>query len=53
LKHGSQLGWLIDPEERIGLEFHPAQLPTEFSAAEVLPVLPGLELTLTVADVFG
>lgn len=53
LKHGSQLGWLIDPEERIVLVFHPTQLPTEFSATEVLPVLPGLELTLTVADVFG
>jgi Uma2 family endonuclease len=39
LKHGSQLGWLIDPEERVILVFRPEQLPTE--------------LALTVNDVFA
>lgn len=53
LKYGSQLGWLIDPEERVILVFLPTQNPTEFVEDEVLPVLPGLELTLTVNDVFG
>ena len=53
LKYGSQLGWLIDLEDRVILVFRPTQLPTEFTENDVLPVLPGLELTLTVNDVFG
>jgi len=53
LKYGSQLGWLIDPDERIILVFRPNQLPTELIEHDVLPVLPSLELTLTVNDVFG
>jgi Uma2 family endonuclease len=53
LKHGSQLGWLIDPEERVILVFRPAQLPSELMEDDILPVLPGLELNLTVNDVFG
>jgi Uma2 family endonuclease len=53
LKHGSQLGWLIDPEERVILAFRPNQLPTELVEVDVLPVLTGMKLTLTVNDVFG
>ncbi len=53
LKYGSQLGWLIDPDERIILVFRPNQLPTELMENDILPVLPNLELTLTVNDVFG
>lgn len=53
LKHGSQLGWLIDPEERVILVFRPEQLPTELVGDEVLPVLPDLALALTVNDVFA
>jgi len=52
LKHGCQLGWLIDPEERVILVFRPAQLPTELTEDDVLPVLPKLALPLTVNDVF-
>ena len=53
LKHGSHLGWLVDPEERVILVFRPEQLPTELMGNDVLPVLPNLELTLTVDDVFA
>ncbi len=53
LKQGSQLGWLVDPEERVILVFHPEPLPTEFVGDEVLPVLPGLALALTVNDMFA
>lgn len=53
LKHGSLLGWLIDPEERVILVFRPEQAPTELVGDEVLPVLPGLALVLTVNDVFA
>ena len=53
LKQGSQLGWLVDPEERVILVFRPDQLPIEFVDDQVLPVLPDLALALTVNDVFG
>lgn len=53
LKHGSQLGWLVDPEERVILVFRPEQFPIELAGNEVLPVLPNFELTLTVDDVFA
>lgn len=53
LKHGSQLGWLIDPEERVILVFRPEQLPTELVGDDVLPVLATLTLALTVNDVFA
>lgn len=53
LKHGSQLGWLIDPEDRIILVFQPEKLPLELSGNDSLPVLSSLKLTLTVAQVFA
>lgn len=53
LKHGSQLGWLVDPEERVILVFRPEQVPIELVGDNVLPVLPSLALTLTVNDVFA
>ncbi|MFE1747254.1 Uma2 family endonuclease [Coleofasciculus sp. H7-2] len=55
LKHGSKLGWLLDPEERSVLVYPPGQQPELLQeAADVLPV-PDLltELRLTVGDVFG
>lgn len=53
LRYGSELGWLIDPEERIILVFQPDKLPLELSGSEVLPVLSGIDLRLTVNDVFA
>lgn len=53
LKYGSGLGWLIDPEERVILVFRPEQLPIELMGSDVLPVLPELELTLSVDNVFA
>ena len=55
LKHGSRLGWLLDPEVRSVLVYPPGQQPELFDAPDdVLPV-PDLvaELQLTVGDVFG
>ncbi|MBM0745281.1 Uma2 family endonuclease (plasmid) [Phormidium sp. CLA17] len=55
LKHGCQMGWLIDPEERSLLIYPSGQQP-EFLQEEqdALPV-PNLiaNLQLTIADVFG
>jgi len=55
LKHGCQMGWLIDPEERSILVFPPGQQPEILQdPQEVLPV-PNLasDLQLTVADIFS
>jgi Uma2 family endonuclease len=53
LKYGTQLGWLIDPEERVILVFQPGQLPLEMSDNDSIPVLTGIDLCLTVAQVFA
>lgn len=53
LKHGCQLGWLIDPGDRSILVFQPQQQPELLIGENVLPVLAGVELTLTVAQVFS
>ncbi|MEA5620477.1 Uma2 family endonuclease [Cronbergia sp. UHCC 0137] len=53
LKHGTKLGWLIDPNERVILVFLPGQLPLEFIGDEQLPVGEFLSLELTVNQVFN
>lgn len=53
IRQGGQLGWLVDADERAITVFLPAQLPTVIKGDEVLPVLSGIPLTLTVNDVFG
>lgn len=53
LDHGCQLGWLIDPEDRSILVFRPNQQPELLQGDERLPVLAGIDLELTVAQVFG
>jgi Uma2 family endonuclease len=53
LRHGTKLGWLLDPEEKAILCFQPGQLPEiKQQSNDSLPVLEGLELTLTVEQVF-
>ncbi|BAZ51373.1 hypothetical protein NIES4103_40220 [Nostoc sp. NIES-4103] len=50
LKHGSRLGWLIDPDERSVLVYPPKQQPELFQESqEILPVpalVSGLQLTV-------
>jgi Uma2 family endonuclease len=53
LKHGSQLGWLIDPSERSIFIYHRDRLPDLLAGADVLPVLEGINLTLSVDEVFA
>ncbi len=53
LKHGTQLGWFIDPDERLVLVFLPGQQPIEMIGADRLPVPQFLQLDLTVTQVFG
>ncbi len=53
LKHGCQLGWLIDPRERSILIYQPHSMPELLSGLDILPVLTGLNLTFCVDDIFG
>lgn len=53
LKHGTQLGWFIDPDERLVLVFLPRQQPIEMIGTDKLPVPEFLQLDLTVTQVFG
>jgi Uma2 family endonuclease len=53
LKYGSQLGWLIDPDERLILAFIPGQEPIELTRSDLLPMPKFLTLNLTVEQVFA
>jgi Uma2 family endonuclease len=53
LKHGTELGWLIDPEDRIILVFIPGKEPVELIGKDTLPIAQFLTLDLTVEQVFG
>ncbi len=53
LKYGCQLGWSIDPDNRSVLVFQPQKQPELFYQEDSLRVLEGIELELTVAQIFG
>lgn len=53
LHHGSRLGWLVDPGDRIVLVFEPDGLPRELVGQDPLPVLSDINLALTVDELFG
>ncbi|MBD2456815.1 Uma2 family endonuclease [Nostoc sp. FACHB-87] len=53
LKFGSRLGWFIDPDDLSILVFLPEQQPELFQGDDILPMLPEIELVLTVNQVFS
>ncbi len=53
LKHGCQLGWVVDPDDRSVLVFQPQQQPELLHQVDRLIVLDGVELELTAAELFG
>ncbi|MBW4521497.1 MAG: Uma2 family endonuclease [Scytolyngbya sp. HA4215-MV1] len=55
LKQGTQMGWLIDPEEKSLLIFPPGQQPELLQDSEEKLPVPKLvvDLQLTVGEVFG
>jgi Uma2 family endonuclease len=52
LKYGTELGWLIDPDERLILAFISGQEPIELTGSDSLPIPKFLNLNLTVDEVF-
>lgn len=53
MKHGTQLGWLIDPNEASILVYQPNQLPDLLTETNRLPVLSEISLELSVEQIFG
>ena len=53
LTNGCQLGWLIDPDDRSILVFRSQHQPELLTGENILPALAGVELTLTVNQVFS
>ncbi|MEM9505023.1 MAG: Uma2 family endonuclease [Cyanobacteria bacterium P01_E01_bin.43] len=52
LRHGTQLGWLLDPEEKSVLCYQPDCLPLLLEKADPIPALPQIDLTLSAAAIF-
>ncbi len=52
-QHGTELGWLIDPEEESILAVFPEQRVQLFRGNAQLPILSEIELKLTVEQVFS
>ncbi len=53
LGHGSQLGWLIDPDDYSVLIFAPQEEPNLCRGSQQLPVLAGIDMMITAEQVFG
>jgi Uma2 family endonuclease len=54
LNHGTEMGWLIDPQERLIIIFRPAQQPEIKRDQDILPVFNSLsEFKLSVATIFS
>ncbi|MDY6782253.1 MAG: Uma2 family endonuclease [Cyanobacteriota bacterium] len=55
LKHGTQMGWLIDPGEQTVFVYRPKQETEVFDATDALIPVPSFasELQLTVRDLFA
>jgi Uma2 family endonuclease len=52
-QHGTELGWLLDPEAETILVVFPGQRVELFQGSTPLPVLPEIVLPLTTEQVFG
>jgi Uma2 family endonuclease len=53
LEFGSRLGWFLDPDDLSILVFQAQQQPRLYTGSDRLPVLSGVELELTVDQVYG
>ncbi len=52
-RHGTELGWLIDPDEESILGVFPGQKVELYTGGTSIPILKGIELELTVETVFS
>ncbi|WP_392531474.1 Uma2 family endonuclease [Nostoc sp. C117] len=52
-RNGTELGWLINPEDESVLGVFPGQRVELYEGTDQLPILEGIELELTAEEVFG
>jgi Uma2 family endonuclease len=52
-RHGTELGWLLEPEEESILAVFPGQKVELYRGTAQLPIIEGIELALTVDNVFS
>ncbi|MGB7894271.1 MAG: Uma2 family endonuclease, partial [Microcoleus sp.] len=52
-RNGTELGWLLDPEEESILAVFPGQKVELYKGAARLPIIDKIELELTVDTVFS
>jgi Uma2 family endonuclease len=52
-EYGTELGWLIDPEDESILVVHSDRRIQELKNSELLPILTGIDLELSVQQVFS
>ncbi|MEO0759990.1 MAG: Uma2 family endonuclease [Cyanobacteria bacterium J06648_16] len=52
LKHGCRLGWMLDPDDYSIFVFSPGQETEVYRGERLLPVLEGINLPLTTAQIF-
>lgn len=53
LRHGSRLGWLVDPKERSVLVYQPDCLPDLLSGASLLTVPEAIDFKQSAEELFG
>ncbi|MBW4444034.1 MAG: Uma2 family endonuclease [Plectolyngbya sp. WJT66-NPBG17] len=53
LRHGSRLGWMLDPDDYSVLSFMPQQEPDVYRVDRQLPVIEGVDLNLTTQQLFS
>ncbi|MBD2151040.1 hypothetical protein H6F44_13060 [Pseudanabaena sp. FACHB-1277] len=52
IEHGTELGWMLDPEEQNLFVISSDRRIQMFKGSQSVPVLMGIELDLTVAQIF-
>jgi Uma2 family endonuclease len=52
-QHGTELGWLLDPEDESILAVFGDRRVQEFKNSDLLPILDGIKLELTVQQIFS
>lgn len=52
IEHGTELGWLLDPDSETVLAVFPGSRVKLYEGAESLPILEGIDLALSAAEIF-
>jgi Uma2 family endonuclease len=53
LRHGSKLGWMLDPDDYSVVCFNPQQEPEVLRGDRQIPIIAGVNLTITAQQIFA